>query len=499
MTSQCSSYMLAQVLVDLFQAERSGVLILARDDAERRVQLDRGMIVYAQSPAPDEDLGAVLVGEGRVSAGALAEAKRSLAGGAEPAALAAALVQRDLIARSAVCDAMSVIVRRVLQSAFAWDEAQASFVEAPAPSTLFVPNILSTVGVILDGVFAMSRFELVREPLRGVDNRIHLCRPSPIPLEQLTLSALHGFILSRIDGTTTVRELLAILPPEEEDMAARFVFGMLILGVLAFDPPLGEGPFRATSLVRLHANQQAAERVHEQMIRQKYELIRSQSPSEVLGVRHSASRVEIERAYEELKAQYGRERISPRVMEKLRAELTLIESRLVESFLALTQPAAAAVRARASAAATAGPVTARDLNVRVELDKTKVKLELDNAARVADGYFAKGIQCVKAGDFHNAIQYGKLAISHNPSDARYFCLVADCQARNKEVRWQRLAEENYRRATELDPWNPEYWLSLGRLYKRGNMRERARRSFEAALRLLPNKPEILAELRSLEA
>jgi Flp pilus assembly protein TadD len=105
---------------------------------------------------------------------------------------------------------------------------------------------------------------------------------------------------------------------------------------------------------------------------------------------------------------------------------------------------------------------------------------------------------MREGDFFNAIQYGKLAISHNPSDARYYFMVAACQARNPEARWQRLAEENYTKATELDPWNAEYWISLGRLYKRRGLKLRARKQFEEALKLVPNNTEILQELHGLD-
>ena len=101
------------------------------------------------------------------------------------------------------------------------------------------------------------------------------------------------------------------------------------------------------------------------------------------------------------------------------------------------------------------------------------------------------------GDFHNAIQYGKLAISYNAQDARFYFLIADCQSRNPEARWQRMAEENLAKATELDPWNAEIWMSLGRLYKRQGLRLRAKKQFEEALKLVPNNPDVLKELKSV--
>ena len=69
--------------------------------------------------------------------------------------------------------------------------------------------------------------------------------------------------------------------------------------------------------------------------------------------------------------------------------------------------------------------------------------------------------------------------------------------RNPEARWQRMAEENYSKATQLDPWNVEYWISLGRLYKRQGLKLRARKQFEEALKLVPNSPDVLRELKGV--
>jgi tetratricopeptide (TPR) repeat protein len=500
MRSHFNSYTLAEILSDLYHTERSGVLSLEHQGLEKRIHFDRGMILFAESGAADEDLGAVLVRDGRVSAGALAEAQRSLGPEATAHDLARSLVQRDLIGRSAVSQAMAEIVDRVVQSAFSWEDAgQAVFAERVQPDAVFETDILTTVEVILNGVFCMSGFETVYEALRGTQSRVRVRDPVPIPVERLSLSATHGFILSRVDANTTVNDLLAILPAEEEEVAARFLFGLLVLGVLEFDPPLSDDSSRVSDLVQVHADRQALERVQEQSVRQKYEQLRKQNHYEVLGVRTVATRTEIERAYEQLKSQYGRDRLAPRVRENLRSQLSVIESRLVEAFLTLTQVAAPGrSSARREARQSKQDVTAHDFAVRVELDRAKSKVEADQATRVADKYFAKGKRCMREGDFHNAIQYGKLAISHNASDARYFCLLADCQMRNPGGRWQRMAEENYIRATQLDPWNADYWISLARLYKRRGMRLRARRNYEEALKLLPNKPELIQELASLE-
>jgi tetratricopeptide (TPR) repeat protein len=498
MRTHFNSYTLAQILSDLYHGERSGVLVLRQQELEKRIHFDRGIIAFAESSTTDEDLRSVLVRDGRVSAGAVAEASGALSRDATAHDLARTLVQRDLIGRAAVSQTMAEIVDRAVQSVFSWDAGEASFAECAGTESIFETDILTTVEVILNGVFCMAGFDAVHEAMRGIDNRIRLREPTPIPVESLSLSAAHGFILSRIDGKTSVNDLLAILPPEEEEVAARFLFGLLVMRVVDYDPPLSESGFQVKDLVQLHADTQALERVQERSIRQKYEEVRQQNPYEILGVATTASRAEVERAYEQLKSQYSRERLAPRVREKCRSEISVIESRLVEAFLTLTQPARGVSRARPAPSSPPERDAPADFALRVELDRPKSKVEADQASRIADLYFAKGMRCMREGDYHNAIQYGKLAISHNASNARYYCLLADCQVRNPEGRWQRMAEENYRRATQLDPWNPEYWVSLGRLYKRRGMRLRARKNFEEALKLVPNKSEILEELASID-
>jgi tetratricopeptide (TPR) repeat protein len=62
-----------------------------------------------------------------------------------------------------------------------------------------------------------------------------------------------------------------------------------------------------------------------------------------------------------------------------------------------------------------------------------------------------------------------------------------------------MAEQNYLRATQLDPWNVEYPLSLGRFYKRRGLKLRARKQFERALELAPSHEVATKELESLRA
>src|SRR5262245_31062873 len=127
----------------------------------------------------------------------------------------------------------------------------------------------------------MVGFEPIREALRGVDSRLRLRTPTPVPLERLALSPAHGYILSRVDGTFRPDDILSLLPPGEEDVACRFLYGLTVLGVFALDPPLGEGPFRIAALLRDHADALALEREQERSVLEASEGLRTKNPQEV--------------------------------------------------------------------------------------------------------------------------------------------------------------------------------------------------------------------------
>jgi tetratricopeptide (TPR) repeat protein len=496
MQTHFSSQTLVELFRDIYLGERSGVLHLVRGEVEKRIYFDRGMILFAESGEEDEDLGPRLVGEGKISSGALAEARKNVS---ESKDLAQALINRGLIAKETLSHTVRFIIDRVVRTVFQWEGGTARFSEGWLLQEIFESDIVMTFEIILKGVSDMLGFEPVKEALKAQDSVLEVAKPTPVPLQHLTLSPSHGFILSRVDGSTTLANVLSILPEDEEDATCRFLYGLLVMGVLEFDPPISSGPFSIATILQEHADVMALEKMQDRAISDAYDRLRDKNPFETLGVPADAEQEEIERAYEEAKKAFHRDRFVQRVRDRRRSHLAFIESRLVEAYLSIVQSRQKSPGSRQERAPTGSgdDVTADSLMVRVEMDKTKTKMALEENTRAADAYYAKARKAMGEGDFHNAIQYGKLAISYNPEDARYFFLVADCQVRNPEARWQRLAEQNFRKATELDPWNPDYWISLGLFYKKRGLKLRAKKQFEEALRIAPAHENALAELEAL--
>ncbi len=494
MESTFTSHDQAERLRDLFVGEWSGRAVFRRGSEERALCFHRGMIVFGSVGGGGDAIGARLVEQGAISAGALDEAKRSAEESQDPRQIYAALVHRDLVTKDTLQSAVREATIGIVRELFAWERGEVRLEAGNEDPGVLDADVRATLELILGGVAVMSGFDRVLVAMTGLDHRLRPKRRSPIPLERLALSPTEGFVLSRVDGNSSARDLFAMLPPDEEEPAARFLFGLLVLGVLEYDPPIGGGSFRVGDLLRDHADRQAVETVQEKLVRRVYEQVRHQNAYELLSVAPGASATAIERAYEAMKEPLGKDRLLPEVRERFRNEIALIESRLIEAYLTLTQPETH----RPQVVTTKEPdIEVDDLLVRVEMDKAKSKLAQEQASKVADAYYSKARRAMRDGDFHNAVQYGKLAISYNQTDARYYSMLADCLARNPDARWQRLAEDNYTRATQLDPWNAEYWMGLGRFYKKRGLFIRARKQFEEALKLVPQSDEVVRELDSL--
>jgi tetratricopeptide (TPR) repeat protein len=499
MQTQFSSHTLAEIFRDIYQSEKSGALHLSRKDCEKRIYFDRGMILFAESDAPDEDLGPRLVSEGKISSGALAEARRNVT---EPKDLAQVLVNRGLIGKDTLSHTVTYLIEQVVMSVFKWDGGRAWFGEGWLLQEIFESDVVSTFGVILKGISGMSGFAQVRDAMKSQESALTVTRPMVVPLERLALTPSHGFLLSRIDGNLNIREILSTLPPEEEEQACRFLYGLLVMGALKFEPAVCEGPFSIGGFIREHEDLAAREIQQEKALMEEYaRILECTSPMDVLQVENEANREQVERSYIQAKELYKRDRLMSRVREKRKSELAIIENRLVEAYLGLVQHRQHEAQRLATDKMTeqeVGEVNADDFLVRVEMDKTKTKMELEASGKQADMHYSKARQAKREGDFHNAIQYCKLAISYNSEDARFYYLLAECQAMNPASRWQRLAEQNFIKATDINQWEPDYWITLGRFYKKRGLSLRAKKQFEKALEIAPSHETAQEELDGLK-
>src|SRR5207249_1073240 len=218
----CSPPALAELIRDLYLDEKTGTLVLSRSGVEKRILLDRGMILSAASSLPDENLATVLVAHGWMRP----EESEALKG-LDDRQVGETAARRGLVTPMTLQQANRDLAQRILTALFRWDEIEFRFEEGPVTAGLLETDVVVSFEMIIRALRTMSGFEPIREALLRQDRTLRLSDQVYLPVDHLTLAPIEGFLLSRVDGQTKVRDVLAQMPPADEEQATRFLFGVL--------------------------------------------------------------------------------------------------------------------------------------------------------------------------------------------------------------------------------------------------------------------------------
>ena len=173
----------------------------------------------------------------------------------------------------------------------------------------------------------------------------------------------------------------------------------------------------------------------------------------------------------------------------------MIENRLAEAFLKL-QFERLEQAGRAGNEMALSEIDPETLTIRREMVKTEAQAAQEQTQKLAGKYYQKAREYFSEKDFHNCIQFCRLAIKFNVEAPEAYALMAEALSKNPNTKWQKMAEEAFTKACDLDPWNAEYQVALGRFYQNQGLGMRARRHFEKALEIAPSHAVAKAALKA---
>ena len=490
---------LVEIIRDIFLAERSGVLTLSRPEVRKRIHFDRGMIFFADSSLEDEGLIDFLLHERALSAQDIPPLEGARG---DDWALARRLFESGKVPLEKLQQGIRSQIQQVMVSTFRWESGESSFLDTPpGGGEVFSTDVVLTFEYLMRGIRSMAGFAPLREAMHRLDRKVKLSENLYLPLEKLSLHPVQGFALSRVDGTVRIGEIAALIPPSEEDTAMRFIFCLLVLGVIETVPPLGPGPVAVRSL--LSGDREQKERLDREavVIKEMGRILQGGDPWTVLGVPSGADVEAIRKAYETRKDAFRSDRFLKKTRDAYRDELMLIEGKLLESYLAISQ----SHMRSAQAGASPGSMTTLDMETiakRKELSKTQTQELLEEQARRSEVFYVKAREFFKAKDFYNTIQYCEQALKAYDADARYHSLLGQALLRNPDYRWQKRAEQSLLKAAEIDPWNAEHFIQLGNFYRSHNLLRKAKKSFAKAVEISPSHSgalKALSEMKNVES
>ncbi len=459
---------------DLYVGRRTGILHILRGADRASILFVQGHIVHGSTTVEECHLGECLVRHSRISQADLDRASELVRSTRQR--LGEILVAMGALAAQDLGEALALHVREILLCVFSWHDGTFELEEQDEAAFKGYDRALglSTGEVILDAVWSVADPDVVRYALGDLDRVLVVTTDPLLRFQRVTLSPIDGFVLSRVDGELTAREILAIAAVDQDE-ARRSLFGLLCTGIVEWLPK----PAKETLAAEVTPDEVLA----------LYRDLPGLDHFEVLGLGRETTEADVKAAYLRLARRFHPDIHHRPALAGLRSEIVAIFDRVHAAQKVLAEPGSRAryqstlIVARSGrepdAAEAAPPAAAPDPALE---------------AQRADDALAKAEERFGCGNYWEAIQFAQEAVeaARGRSRQRARVLLARCYLKNPE--WRQRAEEELKAALREDAGNVEAYFVLGTLYKGAGLDGRAAVMFRRVLELKPRHAEALASL-----
>ena len=490
---------LADVIRNLYVNRDSGILHLTQGDVRKRIYFKKGSMIFANSDVNDDRLGEFLIRSNKIDRKAFE--------------LASEVVKdtRNRFGKTIVemgymkADEMqSMVVRQIeaiVYSLFEWEEGEYRFELHEDPVEEDIVLNLSTADIILEGTRRMNDVAAISRAL-GEPHRVLRHSDNPLLLYQkISLTPQEGFVLSRVDGISTVTDIAAISPLGEEE-TLRCVYGLVSAGVLdleggASPVPLPSIPHEPVEIPKPEAAplEREPERTkeeeeptpEEQAIRDdiaaKHASLHTANYYDLLGITVTANDAEIKKAYYAMAKKYHPDRHHSPYLQDVHGLLEELFVKITNAYKKLSQPLErrrydATLRTEAPRGETAPSTETRKAPPPPAESSDPTPMDIYAAKQ-----FQLGKRYFEEMSYFDAIQCLKEAVRVSPEKVSYHKLLAAALAKNPH--WLKEAEEHLLTVLEFDQFDVEAYLSLGEIYQKTGMETRAQKMYQKALELDP--------------
>jgi tetratricopeptide (TPR) repeat protein len=509
------------LLRELYVGRKSGMLTLHRGADRRGFRFRNGHIVHADTSVREDRMGEVLVRHGRLTAPDL---KRAIGFAVRDGKrLGTVLVELGLLPADQVEDALALHVHELLAKVFTWSDGTYEFVvedetkPVPTDTTLKV----TTGELILEAARSVTDPDVVRYCLGDIDRVLGLASDPLLRFQRVTLTPADGYVLSRVDGTLSAREVVAMISlPREE--THRSLFALLSTGMIEYLPlppkarpveaarkrpaaavgmaavpdeivlappvPVAPTPAEAAAQAAAHAAD-AQDDPRRMEILEAFTALKHRTHFEVLGLERASTEAQVKEAYFRLARRFHPDVHHDPALADLRDKIEAIFVRLGEAYEVLRNPR---IRARYESQIT--PV--KDA-VAVPSVVPAPPVDPAQEAREAAAAIKRAARLVSSEMYWDAIQVLEPAVLRAQGKARQEGRVLLARAYMKNVNWLKQGEELLLEVLKEDTGHAEAYLLLAQIYRDQGLKARAAHMLRKSLELLPDNNDIRAELERL--
>ena len=306
-------------------------------------------------------------------------------------------------------------------------------------------------------------------------------------VQAVMLTPEEGFVLSRIDGSTSIpRDILSVSPLDEEN-TTRVLLGMLEKDLIRFRDAETKPKIAPTEKPSSGASgelkkEDAAETA---LLEEVEALITAgkDDPAKILGVGKGADITQIKKAYRERVLRYHPDRHSAVANPDLRDRLSRLLALATEAFGVMSErkEKADAVRnAPPLRVASPRPDFTPTASTPAPSDETN---EFDKKEHARE-LFLHAEKAFELQDHWQTIQLCRQAVELYSNEAKFHHLLGVALVRNKK--WRKEAAESFGRAVDLEEKNPLYLGLLAAVYKAEGLQLRADKIFNQLLKIDPS-------------
>ncbi len=500
MNGQLSEQPLAELISEIFQKGLSGTLRLQNEGVRAVIYFDAGHVVYAASNLRELRLTEYLKKE-RL----LTEAQLAALGKGSDLSLLADLSARGIADRSKIEPLISRQVSDLLRVLLLWTKGLWEFDDRSRLSDQIriktdVPELLVQAARKMPLEFVKSRFPNPDELISPVTKQ---------PDFQALLPG-EGFLLSRLEGTTKLRDLIAISGDAERE-TTRMIYGLSLSGFIKREEELNIlGAAKATpsadstSTAKTSAavtidqqpenNQPTQAESFEDLDSFLERIEAANNHYQALTVSNTALTEDIKSSYYKLARSYHPDKYHLQSATPLHGRLQTAFARITQAYETLID---SELRSAYDAKLAAYEKT-QQLGKQGDpsLQKGGIGAPAKNDLERAENSFREGFAMLEQGRVKLAITNLAAAARLAPKEARYRAYHGRALA--AEQRTRRIAEAELQAAIKLDPANASYRVMLAELYFDLGLFRRAEGELGRAISIDPNNSEAAQLMNRLE-
>jgi len=514
---------LPTVLRDLYVGRKTGFLHFSRGGERRSVYFAGGTLLHGDTNVREERLGETLVRQGLLTEADLKRATGFML--RDKKRLGAVLVELGVLDADRLDDALAVHVRELLLQVLNWSEGEYEF--EPKEAAGLEPGFalkLSTGEVILEAVRRIEDRDVIRYAMGDIDRVLGLSTDPLLRFQKITLSPADGYILSRIDGTLSAREVMQVIPMVPED-TIKGLFGLLCTGIIEYLPlppktprpefrpasnpithepsreavpaaqPLPAPPSATPAPAAVTAPPGVSALTPEQEARRKevvetFEGLAVKNHFEALGIQRASGEAQVKEAYFKLARRFHPDTHHDPALADLRDKIEAIFIRLGEAYEVL--------RDRNRRSAYESDLVARlpkqaHVNAPVReaapepVDPEFEAKSAEEALRRADKLFGQE-------KYWDSIQLIEPALASLKGKVHQRARVLLARNYLKNPKWLKRAEEQLLAVVREDASNVDAHVLLAGIYKTSGLKTRAFHEYRRALELKPDHEEARAAI-----